>query len=125
MTKSLAVEWARFGIRLNAIAAGAFPTEGAWKRLRPGQATDGSQDDLSGHPMGRVGRMSELRALATFLMAPGCEYLTGACVPIDGATSIASGGNYYHLVSRSDDEWQRVREASRRFSEQDKQQRRT
>lgn len=120
MTKSLAMEWARFGIRLNAIAAGAFPTEGAWKRLRPGLATDGSQDDLRGHPMRRVGKMSELRTLAAFLMADGCEYMSGACIPLDGAVSIASGGNYYRLIDRTDEEWQRVREAAKAYSAQDK-----
>jgi NAD(P)-dependent dehydrogenase (short-subunit alcohol dehydrogenase family) len=120
MTKSLAVEWGKFGIRLNAIAAGAFPTPGAWQRLRPGTAVDGSDDDYGICPMGRAGRMGELRTLAAFLMADGCDYITGACIPIDGATSIASGGNYYHLRTRSDDEWQRVRDASRAFSERDK-----
>ena len=120
MTKSLAMEWARFGIRLNAIAAGTFPTPGAWQRLRPDLAADGSDDDLSGHPMGRIGRMSELRALAVFLLAEGCDYLTGACIPLDGATTIASGGNYHHLHSRSDEEWQRVRELAKSYSDRDK-----
>src|SRR3972149_6150455 len=59
MTKSLAVEWGRHGIRLNAIAPGPFPTKGAWERLRPGKAIDGSDDDLSGIPMGCVGDMTE------------------------------------------------------------------
>jgi len=120
MTMSLAIEWGRYGIRLNAIAAGAFPTQGAWERLRPLQANDGSQDDMSGCPMGRAGRMSELRTLAAFLMADGCEYLTGACIPLDGATHLASGGNYHHLWRRSNEEWQRVRELSQGVSERDK-----
>lgn len=120
MTKSLAVEWGRHGIRLNAIAPGPFPTKGAWERLRPGKAIDGSDDDLSGIPMGRVGQMTELKNIAAFLMADGCEYLTGQCIAIDGAAHLASGGNYSHLSRRSDDEWARVRELAKSASDKDK-----
>ena len=66
MTKSLAVEWGRYGIRLNAIAPGVFPTEGAGKRL-PG---DGRARAPQRNPMGRHGRMAELQNLATFLQSP-------------------------------------------------------
>lgn len=120
MTKSLAVEWGRHGIRLNAIAPGPFPTKGAWERLRPGKAIDGSDDDLSGIPMGRVGDMSELKNIAAFLMADGCEYLTGQCIAVDGAAHLASGGNYAHLWRRSDEEWQRVRAMAQSASDRDK-----
>jgi NAD(P)-dependent dehydrogenase (short-subunit alcohol dehydrogenase family) len=120
MTKSLAVEWGRHGIRLNAIAPGPFPTKGAWERLRPGKAIDGSDDDLSGIPMGRVGQMTELKNIAAFLMADGCEYLTGQCIAIDGAAHLASGGNYSHLSRRSDEEWARLREMARSASDRDK-----
>src|SRR3954470_5452085 len=65
MTKSLAVEWGPYGIRLNAIAPGIFPTEGANKRLAPGVEW---KDGVVRNPMQRVGRMSELQNLATFLM---------------------------------------------------------
>ena len=82
MTKSLAVEWGRYGIRLNAIAPGPFPTEGATKRLRPG---GGFEDIHEMNPMRRIGRMEELQNLATFLMADGCEWLTGETIAIDGA----------------------------------------
>src|SRR5687767_8419195 len=63
MTKSLAVEWGRFGIRLNAIAPGPFPTEGASKRLRPGSAGPGFEDTTQMNPMRRVGKMEELQNL--------------------------------------------------------------
>lgn len=120
MTKSLAMEWGRHGIRLNAIAPGAFPTKGAWERLRPGKAADGSDEDWSAIPMGRVGRMSELKTLAAFLMADGCEYLTGQCIALDGAAHLAFGGNYSHLSSRSDEEWARAREMAKSASDRDK-----
>ena len=55
MTRSLAVEWGRYGIRLNAIAPGVFPTEGAGKRLRPGEEPGARTKAVN--PMGRVGQM--------------------------------------------------------------------
>ncbi len=83
MTRSLAVEWGRYGIRLNAIAPGVFPTEGAAKRLRPGE--EPGAHTIKVNPMGRVGQMSELQNLATFLLAPGCEWLNGETITVDGA----------------------------------------
>jgi NAD(P)-dependent dehydrogenase (short-subunit alcohol dehydrogenase family) len=109
MTKSLAVEWGRFGIRLNAIAPGPFPTEGASKRLRPGM--DGFEDTTHMNPMRRVGRMEELQNLATFLMADGCEWLTGETIAIDGGGYLAtgSGGYFLQLDKMSDADWDKAR----------------
>jgi len=108
MTKSLAVEWGRFGIRLNAIAPGPFPTEGAAKRLRPG---GGFEDTTQLNPMRRNGRMEELQNLATFLMADGCEWLTGETIAIDGAGYLASGSGAYftQLDKLSDADWEGMR----------------
>jgi NAD(P)-dependent dehydrogenase (short-subunit alcohol dehydrogenase family) len=108
MTKSLAVEWGRHGIRLNAIAPGPFPTEGATKRLRPG---GGFEDSIALNPMHRLGHMEELQNLATFLMADGCEWLTGECVAIDGAGYLASGSGAYftQLDKLSDADWEKMR----------------
>jgi NAD(P)-dependent dehydrogenase (short-subunit alcohol dehydrogenase family) len=108
MTKSLAVEWGRHGIRLNAIAPGPFPTEGATARLRPGG--DFAQSK-SLNPMRRLGRMEELQNLATFLMADGCEWLTGETVAIDGAGYLASGSGAYftELDKLSDADWEKMR----------------
>jgi len=108
MTKSLAVEWGRFGIRLNAIAPGPFPTEGAAKRLRPG---GGFEDATQLNPMRRNGRMEELQNLATFLMAEGCEWLTGETIAVDGGGYLAtgSGGYFTQLDKLSDADWESMR----------------
>lgn len=106
MTKSLAVEWGRYGIRLNAIAPGPFPTEGASKRLRPeGRFEDGNESN----PMRRIGQMPELQNLATFLMADGCEWLSGETIAIDGAGYLANGGSFTELDKLTDADWERMR----------------
>jgi NAD(P)-dependent dehydrogenase (short-subunit alcohol dehydrogenase family) len=122
MTKSLAAEWGRYGIRLNAIAPGPFPTEGAWARLSPGQSTDGEQS-RDGIPMGRVGEMAELKNLATFLMSDGCEYLTGQTIAIDGGGFNSGAGNFSRLSNLSDEEWDNMREMIRSTNDKDKAQR--
>ncbi|MDH4324873.1 MAG: SDR family oxidoreductase, partial [Betaproteobacteria bacterium] len=94
MTKSLAVEWGKHGIRLNAIAPGPFPTEGATKRLRPGSSFG---ESTKVNPMRRVGEMSELQNLATFLMADGCEWLSGETIALDGAGYLATGAYFTEL----------------------------
>ncbi|HUJ86294.1 MAG TPA: SDR family oxidoreductase [Burkholderiales bacterium] len=106
MTKSLAVEWGRHGIRLNAIAPGPFPTEGASKRLRP---DSGFEDATGSIPMRRIGQMPELQNLAAFLMADGCDYLTGETIAIDGGGYLANGASFTELDKLSDADWQRMR----------------
>lgn len=124
MTKSLAVEWAPHGIRLNAIAPGPFPTKGAWERLNPGNmrgSSMGSETDSSaGNPMGRVGEMHELRNLATFLMADGCDYLTGETIAIDGGGFLGGGGNFSQLAKLGDSEWQAIRDMIKSTNEKDR-----
>jgi NAD(P)-dependent dehydrogenase (short-subunit alcohol dehydrogenase family) len=118
MTKSLAVEWGRYGIRLNAIAPGVFPTDGMSKRLYPGRLDAGRADGSS--PMGRAGEMHELQNLATFLMADGCEWLTGQTLTIDGANSLATGGNFYHFRDWTDEDWTNARESIRELNDRDR-----
>jgi NAD(P)-dependent dehydrogenase (short-subunit alcohol dehydrogenase family) len=119
MTKSLAVEWGRYGIRLNAIAPGPFPTEGAQKRLRPEGGFEGSS---SLNPMRRIGRMEELQNLATFLMADGCEWLTGETVAVDGGGYLAtgSGGYFTQLDAMSDADWEKARALIKAQNEKDR-----
>ncbi|HET7334691.1 MAG TPA: SDR family oxidoreductase [Rhizomicrobium sp.] len=118
MTKSLATEWAPHGIRLNAIAPGPFPTKGAWERLNPQSSNRG--DSSGAIPMGRNGEMDELANLAVFLIADGCEYLTGQTIAIDGALHLASGGNFASLSALGDDDWARIRDEVKSANEKDK-----
>jgi NAD(P)-dependent dehydrogenase (short-subunit alcohol dehydrogenase family) len=118
MTMSLAQEWGRYGIRLNAIAPGEIPTEGMSKRLMPGMAPGAATAARS--PMGRVGRMEELQNLAAFLMSDGCEWLSGETIVMDGAEALATGGNFYELRSWGDAEWQAARESIQALNARDK-----
>src|ERR1700704_1435804 len=95
MTQSLAVEWGRYGIRVNAIAPGIFPTEGAGKRLAPGR--DAGRDAAAVNPMRRAGKMEELQNLAAFLMADGCEVLTGQTIAGEGGACPVNRGAFHEL----------------------------
>lgn len=108
MTRSLAVEWGPKGIKMNAIAPGPFPTKGAWDRLMPGSGDGKSYLDTV--PLKRVGEYEELANLATFLMAPGCDYLTGQVIAIDGAQMLTGGGTFSMLDSMTDEQWSMMRD---------------
>ncbi len=122
MTKSLAVEWAQYGVRLNAVGPGEIPTEGMSKRLNPGEQP--GQRSIERNPMARPGLMSELQKLAAFLMAPGhCDWLTGQSIMMDGAGALANGGNFYELRHWSDDDWRVARERIEAQNSKDRAQR--
>jgi len=121
MTQSLAVEWGRYGIRLNAIAPGIFPTEGAGRRLAPGREL--REDAAAINPMERTGKMHELQNLAVFLMADGCEWLTGQTIALDGGGWLANGASFTELFAWGDAEWEKAREAIKAQNEKDKRER--
>jgi NAD(P)-dependent dehydrogenase (short-subunit alcohol dehydrogenase family) len=103
MTTSLAVEWAKYHIRLNAIAPGPFPTEGAWSRLVPSkQFEDHSKEK---HPMKRFGRHEELTNLAAFLLSDMAGYINGECVVIDGGLWLRGAGEFNDLLMLPESAW--------------------
>jgi len=114
MTTSLAVEWARYHIRLNAIAPGPFPTEGAWARLIPSKQFEDHARDK--HPMKRFGRHEELANLAAFLISDLAEYINGECVVIDGAQWLRGAGEFNDLMILPDAVWDEMEAARPRKS---------
>ncbi|MCA8897701.1 MAG: SDR family oxidoreductase [Hyphomonas sp.] len=119
MTQSLAVEWGRYGLRFNAIAPGPFPTKGAWARLSPDSGSSSMERGVA-NPMGRVGEMHELVNLAVLLMGPGCEYINGQTIAIDGGMYNASGGNFSALSAWTDEQWAAARAAIEGANAEDK-----
>lgn len=121
MTMSLAAEWGRYGIRLNAIGPGEIPTEGMSKRLSPGEAPGARSAKVN--PQGRAGEMSELQNLAAFLMSGGCDWLSGQSIMMDGAAHLGTGGNFYELRNWQDADWQQARAAIEAQNQKDRVQR--
>jgi NAD(P)-dependent dehydrogenase (short-subunit alcohol dehydrogenase family) len=118
MTMSLAMEWGRYGIRLNTIAPGEIPTEGMSKRLNPNEQPGART--IARNPMGRVGKMEELQNLAVFLISGGCDWINGETIAMDGAQALATGGNFYELREWSDADWQRARDTITAQNEKDR-----
>jgi NAD(P)-dependent dehydrogenase (short-subunit alcohol dehydrogenase family) len=121
MTMSLATEWGRYGIRLNAIAPGEIPTEGMSKRLNPGEEPGARTKKVN--PLGRVGTMEELENLATFLISGGCDWVNGETIALDGAQALATGAGFYELRNWSDADWQAARERIETQNKKDRSQR--
>ena len=121
MTKSLAVEWGRHGIRLNGIAPGVIPTEGAGSRLRPG---DRREDQMATrNPLGRVGSLEEIGDLAAFLLAPSSGWINGQTVALDGGDWLANGAYFTEYLGWGDEEWTAARERIRARDAADRAQR--
>ena len=104
LTRSLAVEWAKYKIRFNAIAPGPFPTKGAWERLLPGDLKD-KFDPSKKVPVGRVGDHQELSNLAAYLVSDYSSYINGEVITIDGAEWLKGAGQFNHLEMVSDQMW--------------------
>lgn len=106
MTKSLAFEWARHGIRLNAIAPGPFPTKGAWDRLFPKELAEKFAFE-NRIPLQRLGQHQELANLAAYLISDYSAYLTGEVITLDGG-EVLNGGQFNFLKEVSDDQWDAI-----------------
>lgn len=104
MTRSLAVEWAKYGMRFNAIAPGPFPTKGAWDRLLPGNLKE--QFDLSKKvPLKRVGAHQELANLAAYLVSDFSAYVNGEVITIDGGEWLKGAGQFNLLEDIPEELW--------------------
>ena len=123
MTMSLAVEWARYGIRLNAVAPGPIPTDYAWEMLNPTDKSSVGATQADQIPMGRMGTIEELANLEMFLLSDACPYLTGETIAMDGGQRLAGPNTFAGLNSLSNQDWDEIRAQSTAASEAAKAQR--
>ena len=107
MTRSLAVEWGKYGIRTNAIAPGPFPTKGAWERLLPGDLAD-KFDFKNRVPLKRVGDHQELANLAAFLVSDFSGYINGEVITIDGGEWLQGAGEFNLFDDVTNEQWDSI-----------------
>src|SRR5947199_8873821 len=111
MTRSLAVEWAPYRIRVNAIAPGPVPTEGAFSRLMP----DPSIEEMARNriPLKRFGTPREIADAAVYLMSDGAGYVTGDCLTVDGGEWLRNGGEFSYATDYDRDNLKQMLKAMR------------
>jgi NAD(P)-dependent dehydrogenase (short-subunit alcohol dehydrogenase family) len=108
MTRSLAVEWGRKGIRFNAVAPGAIPTEGAFSRLLPIKELE--EGAKKRNPVGRFGKHEELENLAAFLVSDQSEFINGEFITMDGGALLQGSGSFNQMGdSLTDEQWKAIK----------------
>jgi len=108
LTRSLAVEWGNRGIRMNAIAPGPVPTQGAFSRLLPRPELE--KFALDRNPMGRFGTVEEFANLAAFLVSDACPYINGEVVTMDGGEWLQGAGEFSALGRLlNEEEWKAMK----------------
>ncbi|MNK34666.1 putative 2,4-dienoyl-CoA reductase [compost metagenome] len=112
LTRSLAVEWAPYGIRQAAIAPGPFPTEGAWSRLSPTPELE--EQMINRVPLRRVGSSGELANLAAYLISDNAGYINGEVVTIDGGEWLQGAGQFNDLRQVTPQQWDVLAEMTRK-----------
>jgi NAD(P)-dependent dehydrogenase (short-subunit alcohol dehydrogenase family) len=112
LTRSLAVEWGNRGIRMNAIAPGPIPTQGAFSRLLPRPELE--KLALDRNPLRRFGTVEELANLAAFLVSDGSCYINGEVIRMDGGEFLQGAGEFSNLGrALSDKDWESIKPSKR------------
>eukprot|EP01119_Soliformovum_irregulare_P005285 TRINITY_DN17064_c0_g1_i1.p1 TRINITY_DN17064_c0_g1~~TRINITY_DN17064_c0_g1_i1.p1 ORF type:complete len:331 (+),score=93.55 TRINITY_DN17064_c0_g1_i1:30-1022(+) len=118
LTRSLASEWGRHGLRFNCIAPGPIETEGAFSRLDPtGRFKKSMLDNLATN---RLGEIEELANLATYLVSDYSSWLTGQVVTLDGGESVMMAGEFNKLLSVTNEQWDQMEESIRKTNDKSK-----
>ena len=112
MTRSLATEWGKYKIRLNAVAPGPFPTKGAWDRLFPKNLQD-KFDPTKRIPVGREGHHQELANLCAYLVSDFSAYINGECITIDGGEWIRGAGQFNDFELVTPEMWDMVEQMTK------------